>query len=76
VSRACAKAPAAPALDDDRHVVMAHQQLGDACHQLRLASVAPGEAPVPMKSWRQASLDQAAARIAEARARLEGATRF
>jgi hypothetical protein len=76
VSRACAKAPAAPAQGDDLHLVMAHQQLGDACHQLRLATVAPGEAPVPMKSWRQASLDQAAARISEARAQLEDATRF
>jgi hypothetical protein len=75
VSRACAMAPAAPAQGGDLRVVMAHQQLGDACHQLRLATEAPGEA-VPMNSQRQASLDQAAARIAEARAQLEGAARY
>jgi hypothetical protein len=76
VTRACAEAPAAPSLDDDLHVVMAHQLLGDACQRLRLATVSSGDSSVPMKSWRRGSLDQAAARIDEARNQLEDATRF
>ncbi len=76
VTKACGQAPARPALDDDLRVVMAHQLLGDACHQLHVATVSAGEASVPMKHWRSSSLDQAAARIAEARAQLAEARRF
>jgi hypothetical protein len=75
VSLACAEAPAAPALGAGLHVVTAHQLLEDACHQLRLAIASPGEAPLPTKPWGQGPLDQAAARIAEARAQLDAAMR-
>ena len=69
-------APAAPALDDDLHVVMAHQLLGAACQQLRVATVSAAEAPVPVRSWREGALDLAEARIQEARTHLAEATRF
>ena len=76
VTRACGKVPARPGFDDDLHVVMAHQLLGDACHKLRVATVSAGDAAVPMKSWRKGSLDEATARIEEARAHLADAMRF
>ncbi len=76
VGKACAQTPPRPALDDDLHVVMAHQLLGDACHQLRVATVSAGDASIPTKDWRSSSLDQAVERIAEARAQLVEARRF
>ncbi len=59
--------PHAPPLDGDLHAVGAHQALGQALHQLSLATTSVGDAAVPMKWWRGQCLDAAAARIAEAR---------
>lgn len=73
MTKACAKAPAAAALDDDLRL---QQLLGQACQQLRVATVGAGDLPVPMKHWRESSLEQAAAHIAEARAQLAEAKAF
>jgi hypothetical protein len=64
--------PPAPALDGDPAVLFAHQELGRALQQLRLATTSTGEHAVPMKWWREQCLDAAAAHVAEARRRLDG----
>jgi hypothetical protein len=75
VTRACAAAPGQPAFDGEMNVVMAWQALGQAAHQLRIATVSPAEWSVPDKAWREQSLAQAEGRIAEARSHLEKARR-
>jgi hypothetical protein len=73
VSDACANAPPAPATAEG---ASAHQLLGEACEQLR-AALAPGSDPrVPEEARRREALDQAAARLAAARAELERAARL
>ena len=67
VYNACANPPAAPAPDDARGVA-AHQLLGDACHELRAAILPPADSAA--ETWRQQALDQAAAKLAAARAEL------
>lgn len=75
VTRACADAPGQPGFDGEMNVVMAWQSLGQAAHQLRVATVSPAEWSVPDEAWRQQSLAQAEGRIAEARAHLARARR-
>jgi hypothetical protein len=72
VSDACANAPPAPAAAD-AHGAAAHQLLGEACEQLRAAP--PLDPLVPAEAQRREALDQAAARLAAARAELERAAR-
>jgi hypothetical protein len=75
VSGACSQAPGQPGLGGEMNVVLAWQSLGQAAHQLRIATVSPAEWSVPDKAWRQQSLAQAEANVAEARAHLEKARR-
>jgi hypothetical protein len=70
VARACQGAPPAPPWDDEPHVVQAHQLLGQAAHQLRMATVPNGDFAVPTRWWREQGLDGADAAIAEARGEL------
>jgi hypothetical protein len=63
--------PAQPGLDGEQHVVFAHQALGQALHQIALATTPVGDYAVPMKWWRQQCLDAAAAQLAEARQQLQ-----
>jgi hypothetical protein len=75
VSGACRQAPGQPGLGGELNVVLAWQSLGQAAHQLRIATVSPAEWSVPDKAWRQQSLAQAEANLAEARSHLEKARR-